>query len=34
MLYRLLDQQLETADYWRILGQLVSVDSKATILAY
>ena len=31
---RLSDRQLETADYWGILWQSVSVDSKATITAY
>ena len=34
LLYRLSDRQSEAADYWGILWQSVSVDSKATITAY
>ena len=33
VLYRLSDRQSETADYWGILWQSESVDSKATITA-
>ena len=33
VLYRLSDRQSETADYWGISWQSVSVDSKATITA-